>query len=442
MRVLSLSHRLQNRAVDNHTILNAPNIADYQAIVFDAAATFEVVRAAARGEGEFRTLADVAVANGDSVDGTAGLAAVLNRRREEIVRALENGAAICVFTAPQSRFHGVNGLNGLDRYLFLPAPDGMSWDEATIRGSEGTAVGIVDHGHPFVGVYESYEKDVLYRAVFNERANGFAKYGRVFLRSAGGDPVGVEFPVLNGRLIFLPTPKQAGRDRAVGAEASAIVEAMNAVLGLRDGDEPRWIGEFTPPGLADAQAAEKAAKEAADRARKAYEDAQSSTAAARALRDVMWASGDAVLLPGVQRCAEALGFSANKTVEGEPTLSDGTTVVHLVVAGSNEAVDMAPHYRLRQRQDAIIEARAVAPRGLVVVNGQRGTHPSERKREYVDALRVASEAVGYALITTAQLYRAAVAALSGAPDEQKAEMRRRLISTNGVVSFDDLLGSA
>src|SRR5690606_24937607 len=126
----------------------------------------------------------------------------------------------------------------------------------------------------------------------------------------------------------------------------------------------------------------------------------------------------------------------------EPVLTDGSTTIQLVVAGSTEAVDMSPHYRLRQRLDRIIEARAIKPRGLVVANGQRLTHPTERKRQYVDALRVAAEAMGYALITSAQLYRLAHAALAGAPQEMLAEGRRRIATTNGVVDFDDLFTEA
>lgn len=440
MRVLSLSHRLPHRLLDNHTIINAPNIADYEAIVIDLAATFDVVRAAARAEGQFQTHADVPVHDGDSVDGTAGLASLLQRRREEIVRALERGAVVCAFLAPQSRFHGVTGLTGFDRFFFLPAPDGMAWDEATIRGSEGTTAAVVEHGHPLVGVFDTYDRDVLYRAVFNQRAPGFSRHARTFIRAAGGDPVGVEFPVLNGRIVFLPAVKPGSADKVASPMAGAIVEALSALLGRGDAEAPRWISEFSPPGLSERNAAEREARQALEAARFAVEEAESAAASLRSLRDVLWATGDAMLLPGVVRCAEVLGFTSDESATGEATLADGPTTLQLVAAASNEAVDMAPHYRLRQRLDQIIEARAIAPRGLLVVNGQRDTHPNERKREYVDAVRVAAESVGYALVTSAQLYRAAVAALAGAADETKAEMRRRLATTNGVVTFDDLLG--
>src|SRR5690606_22116747 len=190
------------------------------------------------------------------------------------------------------------------------------------------------------------------------------------------------------------------------------------------------------------EGAVKEARLALQQARTALDTAEEDANAIRILREVLWASGDAALLPAVLACAEAVGFSRSQDPNGDAVLTEGGTTIQLVVAGSVEAVDMAPHYRLRQRLDHIIEARAIAPRGLIVVNGQRLTHPQERKREFVDALRVASEAVGYALVTAPTLYRLAHAARAGAPASLLDEARRRLATTNGLVTVDDLFEEA
>jgi hypothetical protein len=49
--------------------------------------------------------------------------------------------------------------------------------------------------------------------------------------------------------------------------------------------------------------------------------------------------------------------------------------------------------------------------------------------------------MGYALITTQTLYRCALAALNGAPQERLEEIRARIASTNGLVDLDDLLSN-
>ena len=439
MRVLSLSHRLQNRLIDNHTIFNAPNLVDYDAIVFDAGGVFDSVREAAEGRGEFVTHAHVPVANGDSVDGVAGLAELLHRRREELQRALERGAVVAVYGAPVTRFGGIAGLQGFDRYFLLPAPDGMAWDAATIRGGEGSTAAVVDHGHPFVPVYEAYRRQLLYRAYFDDRAPGFARNAHVFLRSGGGAPLGVEFRVFNGRLVFLPMPREVGARWLAPAEGNATVTAIREVLGAVDEDRPRWLRNIGVPGLEARLEAVRGAESELRRAQEALDSARSEAEQLEAVRDILWAGHEQAVRRAAIRCAEILGFTAREDDEGNVVLQDGEHRLHLVTAASNEAVDMAAHYRLRQRIDRLIEQRAKAERGLIVANGQRQSRPQDRKREIAESLRVASEAVGYALLTSRWLYAAAIAALEGLPDETLAEMRRRMAATDGLVAFGDLL---
>ncbi|MPZ99028.1 MAG: hypothetical protein GEU80_06755 [Dehalococcoidia bacterium] len=442
MRVLSLSHRLQHRMVDNHSIFNAPNIFDYDAIVVDAGGVFETIRVAASAGEAFKTFADIPVANGEPIDGSTGIAEVLRRRREEFVRAFERGATVALFLHPQAQVTDVVGLPGLDRYYYLPAPPGVAWDASTIRGSEGTAGATVDHEHPFAPVFDVLRQDLLYRAYIDERAPGIAGHARVFARSAGGAAIGLEVPVLNGRLVVLPTPRQVGAKWLVTPESHAIIDAMRASMGQADDDRPRWAAETPIPGLPERQREADRVRASAARAQAELDVAEGSVAELDSIRDVLWREGDAGLLPAVVRCAELLGFKRGQTPEGDPVLVSDEGELQLVVAGATEAVDMAPHYRLRQRLDHLLDSRAHAGRGLVVVNGQRLQRPDARKREYTDSLRVAAESVGYAVLPSSWLFDAAVMALEDLADDTKAAIRRRLLETDGVVEFEDLLGFA
>ena len=141
-------------------------------------------------------------------------------------------------------------------------------------------------------------------------------------------------------------------------------------------------------------------------------------------------------------CAEVIGFERGHTPEGQPVLLDGDASVHVVAAAATEAVGMAAHYRLRQHLDRVIEQRAVAPRGLIIANGQCGVALEERQREIEEALRVAAESTRYAVLTAPVLYRAALAALGGASAETLAAIRARIATTDGIVTLDDLLPPA
>ena len=439
MRVLSLSHRMQHRLVDNHSIFNAPSIFDYDAIVIDVGGVSDTIRAAARAEQEFKTFADLVIVNGEPLAEGAGLADVLRRRRHEFARALDRGAVVAVFARPPALITEVLGFHGLDRYFMLPAPAGMAWDTTTIRGGEGTTVSVTDPDHPFARVIDLLRQDLLYRAYLDERAPGFASSARVFARSAGGGVLGVEFPVLNGRLVFLPTPRAVGASWLAPAEGAAMVEIMREMHRVPDDDPPRWLRDTAVPGLDALTAVEQRARLARERA-EADERAAADAAAVRArLRDLLWEGAEYRLLPAIVACAELLGFESRQAADGEVVLSSAEGELHVAAAAATEAVDMSPHYRLRRRLDALIERRALAPRGIVIANGQRLLKPEERDREYIDALRVAAESTGYALLTSRWLFVAAVAALEGMPPETLVAIRRRLMSTNGLVELHDLL---
>ena len=439
MRILSLSHRLADPLIDNHHIFNAPTIADYEAIVVDVGGVAASIQKAVTASESYLTHADLPVVNGEPVDGVAGIAESLRRRLDEFTKALERGSAVIVFAHAPMGISGVAGFQGLDRYFFLPAPAGVGWDGAMLRGGAGSTFAISETEHPVVDILEAYRGDLLYRCFFDDRAPGFAGNARVIARSEGGLPIGVEFSVLNGRVIFLPPPRAAGSRWIVQKESKAVVAAFRALLGRAEETAPRWISAIPVPGL-DALQQERDLRQAA------FDGASSDLASARQslddlgrIRDVLWSSGDLGLQPAVIRCAELLGFEATRTDGDAPLLVDGKRELHYVLAGADEAVDMTPHYRLRARLDRMIELGGPVPRGLIVANGQRLTRPEERQRELAPPLVVAAESVGYAVVTARSLFDAATAALEGMSEETKAAIRTRLLNVDGVVELDDLL---
>ena|GEM_PF-467249 len=441
MRILSLSHRLMHPTIDNHNIFNAPALFDYEAIVIDVAGVAGAIHNAVSAQEAYQTHADVPVANGESIDGVTGVADTLRRRHQELTRALERGAVVIVFMDRPGQITGVASYQGLDRYFFLPAPAGMSWDTTTIRSGEGVTLSISEPGHPTVDVMETYRRELLYRAHFNDRAPGFAGNARVIARSEGASPIAAEFSVFNGRVIFLPTPREAGAGWLIQKESNALITAFEELLDRSDASAPAWLKKTAIPGIEALQSEQQLRQIAADRALDELTEASIATDQRSLLRDSLWRTGDRGLRPSVVACAELLGFARKETTDGDPVLLDGDNELHLVVAGSDEAVDMAPHYRLCARLDAIIERGAQPARGLIVANGQRLTRPEERQREIADPLRVAAESVGYAVITARDLFAAATAALDGLNEDTQSAIRTRLQTTDGVVIFADLLSS-
>jgi hypothetical protein len=153
------------------------------------------------------------------------------------------------------------------------------------------------------------------------------------------------------------------------------------------------------------------------------------------LRDILWIESPRALATGVERCLGLLGFERSGV--GRMRAAEGELLVE--VAGSEVEVGMGPHYALRARLDEVIAAERRAPRGLVVANGQRLTPPEERREPFDESLRIGAEAMRYALHTTPELYAAASAALDGLPPEALANVRLRMLTTDGLLLLDDLI---
>ena len=193
-------------SIDNHNIFNSPSVFDYEAIVVDIGGIAKTIQNAISSEENYLTHSDRQVVNGETLDEVTGIKDILYQRQDEFTRALENGAVIVTFIDTPIQITGVKGFQGLDRYFFLPAPIGINWDHSTIKGGEGVTVSIVEDQHPLVKVLEVYRTELLYRSYLNENAPNIAGKVKIIARSSGAAVLAAEFNVLNGKVIFLPTP--------------------------------------------------------------------------------------------------------------------------------------------------------------------------------------------------------------------------------------------
>jgi hypothetical protein len=436
VRLLSIGRPLPDRSIDNHSIFNAPAAFDYDCIVIDPDGVSTSIHELIDATNEHLTHADVPVVNALTGPGSPA-GEILQRRRDELVRALERGALVVVFTHPQTIITELIGFPGLDRYFFLPAPIGIRWDTALIRWGEGSNAAVVDHSNPFSRYVDEVHDDILYRAHFNESLPGFADVANVFSRSTGGAPIGVEFRVLAGKVVFLPAAHSRGGDPG-RIQAAAILTAAHEMLNQPSGDPPTWVHNEVVPGLTELHSDLEEASATLERAETQRAATKQEASHLERVRDVLWTEGGHALLPAVIRCAELLGFSTHEN-DGLFTLTSAEGRLELEVEGSIEAIGMAPHYRLRPRLDERIEKESSPARGLVVANGERLISPPERKEPIAETLRIAAEATSYGVLPAPELFSAARAVLEGLEDEVATTIRIRLFEQDGVTSLSDLL---
>jgi len=433
-RILSLGFPLPGPLVDNYNFLTAPSFFDYDALVVDPAELSHLIAGVVSGSLEATTFHNERVRNDASADAAVRLAAVLMRRRDEAAKLLDNGGLIVCVLQPETAHRAIAGVDSLGDYYWMPPTPGF--DTARVRPADGAQVEIVDYGHPLAAFLQRQLANVAYRAFLDvDSLPGFAASGgRVFARSRGGAPVGVELPVeAPGRIVLTPALNthpagdaryvmsddlQAGIRRALGAEAA--------------GREPPWLSSFTLAGLDDRRAALVQAQAARDDAQAALDDAQRAYEDIARYRRLLWQEGAVGLNETVVAALRLIGIDAYAQDQNALELRIDGRPVLLEIEASEQAIDLAPHYRLRQRIESAIERRGEATRGLLIVNGCRLAPPSERTSEISDALRIAAETMRYCVAPASTLFAAVAAHLAG-DAETVAAYRCRLATHEGVI---------
>jgi hypothetical protein len=432
-RILSLGFPLPGVRVDNYNFFSAPSFFDYDAVVVDPAALGHLIEAVVAGSEDERAFNGDRVRNESAAPGQASLGELLERRRDEVALLLGNGGAVICFAWPATTHAAVRGTGLLDDYYWMPDSVSSACRAPALEAADGTETYVIDYEHPLASFVAGQAANVAYRARFE---TALIRNARVFAKSRRGAAVAVDLPLESGHLVMLPALAAVPSGDARYAMSDALQAGIRRLLGVTgEGREPAWTGAFGIPGL-EARAAELA------EARAASIDAEQALAAAQArydelarFRRLLWQEGRLGLDEVVLDALRTIGFDVYDRDPAAVELRAGGDQLLLEIESSDRAIDLAPHYRLRQRVERIIEQRATAPRGLLVVNGERSVRPQDRAYEVSDSLRAASETMRYCIAPARTLFDAVVAQMTG-DAERVAAYRRTLFSHDGVLAVD------
>src|SRR3990170_3639122 len=229
MRALVIGFPLPDPQIDNYNFLSAPSFFDYDAVVVDTASVSRAIEEAVDQSQDRLTFVDQPVVNGPTSPVAVGLADAIRRRQDETQRLLARGHLVVCFAHPEVPHPRVTGFAGCHRYCWLPAPTGLTYGPPHLMPGEGTDVPSTEADHPFAAYVDQFRTNLLYRAYFSEGA--LRPGARVFARSAGGAAVGVELAVGNGRVVFLPPVRSAGKGTDRYPIAERILDCARRALG-------------------------------------------------------------------------------------------------------------------------------------------------------------------------------------------------------------------
>ncbi|MGB6895508.1 MAG: hypothetical protein WBF37_06170, partial [Dehalococcoidia bacterium] len=220
------------------------------------------------------------------------------------------------------------------------------------------------------------------------------------------------------------------------AFSNLLQEGIRRTLGrAAEGPAPSWIEEYPLPGLSELQAERAEAERRLTEAQAELAQAESRLADLEKYRRLLWQEGKYGLEEPVREAMALLGFSVSQDPDVPAELRVEGQKAFLEVEGSESAVGMEPHYRLRRRLEEAIKETGETQRGVLVVNGHRRLSPAQRPPQYEDSLRVAAESMRYCLVSADQLFQAVRAAMAGDEETVRA-FRNRLLTTDGVLHTD------
>lgn len=439
MRVLAIGYPLPDPSIDNYNPLTAPSYHDYDAMIIDPASITRVAREVIEDGKTLDAHDGRPVLNAPTTATTVSIADQLRRRLDETRSLLEAGGTILVMARPNAQETGVLGFEGCDRYSWLPAPGGLSWGPPYLRAAEGKTTRIVLEGHPLSEALREFRKEIGYRATFDIRHSELRSAGRVIATGGANVPTAMEFPVLGGRVVFLPVMgDSSGASRS--QVATALVDACRRLTGSAPSeDAPYWTRAITLPGLAEAESEREEAAKAAEEAENRLTAAREREAQITHYRELLWEDGQAFQRV-VAETLRLIGFM----VEGGGDVplvarSEGTETFVEVESSRDQVVEW-PYVRLQRRLEERLLATSEQPKGMVIANGGRLTAPESRGVRFTPALQIACENYRYLLVTAETLFALVERALDGAEEAELTQIRRRMLRSSGLLSLEQALG--
>lgn len=438
MRVLIVGFPLPNPQFDNYNVLASPSWFDYDAAVVEPESISTIIEDVLNRREEYLTRADEPVLNRPTNPLAVGLGDLIKRRRAEAAALLANGGTIIVLARPQVVHEGVVGFPGCDRYAWLPAPAGVSYDAPFMLRADGNEVEIVDRGHPLAAFVETYRRWIAYRVRFDETQRGFTAYGEVFVRSRGGASIGVDLKVGDGHVVFLPAFSSIAYGDQRFEMAQALLEAVRRRTGERaEAVGPSWAESFALPGSAEVEARERAIEQEVEQARARLDEVRAEREGLTKYRALLWQDGRYGLGTIVRDALHALGFELEGDTDRPGWIADGALRAFVEVDASTSPVDERVFHRLQKRLEDDLIATREPKRGLLVVNGRRLTSPPERTDQASETLKVAAETYRYGLLTTTLLFELVKAVLAR-PDDyvMRSVIRSRILNAVGEIPAD------
>lgn len=363
---------------------------------------------------------------------------IMQRRQSEILALLNNGKMVISFLTPiykvRLRSDSIKSGTTLHNYSWLPE-ESSSFVNNLIEG-KGSGITLVAKEHPFSAYFHAFKNALTFTAYVNISVQAFDK-GEAILSNLASRVVSFSQKISNGAIVFLPDYlfNPENDKKFVGV----ILDIVTKILGTHAKSvRPEWVRNFTVPGLEELNAKITGIQEQIS----TFESQKSNIEAQRDNLDdykfLLYEQGHA-LQNKVVEALRLMGFNA-ETIQGENTDYDvvldseeGRAIAE--VEGKDD--DAIHKGKIDQLLSAINQDAGKSgsfAKGVMIGNHYRLITLAERKEPFTQTVSNLAKQYRYALMTTSELYNAAIYLLAHPDDEKyKKACREAIFKAEGVL---------
>lgn len=367
---------------------------------------------------------------------------LMTRRKSEISALVNNGRMIVSFLAPL--FDVVVSSPRLDKRIL----DNYSWisGEALrlfthrIVDGLGTNLRCVNNKHLFSPYYFALQKELIFSAYVNDLTDNF-KYGEPFIVNSANQIAGFTCKVSNGLMVFLPYFNMVEEENAKKF-IGVLLQIAKKYFGTNIvTPPPAWTKSFAVPGVKEIQRKIDDIGKEIENLSLMKKEKERGRDDLENYKFLLYEQGH-VLESKVVDAFKLLGFNA-ETIPTENTdfdvvlQSEEGRAIAEVEGKDDSAVHKDKIDQLLSAINQDAEGKDVFAKGVLVGNHFRLKPVNERGQPFTETVIRLAKQYRYALITTDELFAAAVYFLENPEDEtMKKACRMAIFETDGeVVQF-------
>jgi len=375
------------------------------------------------------------------------LSAWMTQRRIEAEDLLKRGGGVLVCRlrtrGEPLELLGDAPADRVDRYDWLPSVSLVDKQHQLSFPSNGRFVPrrgrdvvLPESGSPFEDYLARFRDHVVYDAVYQDMlSTPIDRFATVLARNRVGDPLALEIPFDEGRLVLVPPLEGVSPTEEANALLDAIERSAHRPAFVAD---PDWLPGYPLPGE-EALADELVGLEERHRTLGAkIDEVSAKLREATKPKAMLYTRGRFAFLPAVADAFAALDFEVERDVQRDVLAlrSDDGDALVVAAAADGEQVGLPAYRRLLDAVDRTITDGAGHHKGILVVSGSRSLDPKRRSTEFSQAVLRGCQSQGFCLVTAYRLFKLVAEALEDRKAD-RAELRRRLLECDGEFRVED-----